>query len=92
MAGRVTAVRLELLTDDTLPHKGPGRQDNGNLHLSEFKLTAAGVVDTTFGNQSITLGNGFAHTNDTVPGQFRLDIQETGATPRALAVLDDGKL
>jgi hypothetical protein len=33
---RVTAVRLELLTDDSLPHHGPGRQDNGNLHLSEF--------------------------------------------------------
>jgi hypothetical protein len=34
----VTAVRLELLTDDSLPHKGPGRQDNGNLHLNEFTL------------------------------------------------------
>ncbi|QJW99615.1 DUF1549 and DUF1553 domain-containing protein [Frigoriglobus tundricola] len=39
---RVTAVRLELLTDDALPHRGPGRQDNGNLHLSEFTVTAAG--------------------------------------------------
>ncbi|MBM3979648.1 MAG: DUF1553 domain-containing protein [Planctomycetes bacterium] len=39
---RVTAVRLELLTDDTLPFQGPGRQDNGNLHLSEFKVRAAG--------------------------------------------------
>src|SRR5205085_2379816 len=25
----------------SLPHSGPGRQDNGNLHLSEFKLLAA---------------------------------------------------
>ena len=39
---RVTAARLELLTDDTLPHNGPGRQDNGNLHLSEFRVSAAG--------------------------------------------------
>ncbi len=38
---RVTAVKLEVLTDDSLPHKGPGRQDNGNLHLNEFKATAA---------------------------------------------------
>ena len=38
---RVTAVRLELLTDDALPHRGPGRQGNGNLHLSEFTVTAA---------------------------------------------------
>ena len=33
----LTALRLEVLADDSLPHKGPGRQDNGNLHLSEFE-------------------------------------------------------
>ncbi len=33
----ITAIRLEVLTDDALPHRGPGRQDNGNLHLSEFR-------------------------------------------------------
>ena len=44
-AEKVTAVRLELLPDESLPHRGPGRQDNGNLHLSEFKLsTSAGPV------------------------------------------------
>ena len=37
--GRVTAVRLELLTDESLPFRGPGRCDNGNLHLSEFTAT-----------------------------------------------------
>jgi hypothetical protein len=37
----ITAVRLEVLTDDALPHHGPGRQDNGNLHLSEFRVEAA---------------------------------------------------
>jgi hypothetical protein len=41
----LTAVRLELLADDSLPHRGPGRQDNGNLHLSEFRLSAATVRD-----------------------------------------------
>jgi len=35
---RITAVRLEVLTDDSLPKRGPGRQDNGNLHLTEFQL------------------------------------------------------
>src|SRR4029079_12564196 len=35
----VTAVRLEVMTDDSLPHKGPGRQDNGNLHLNEFRVS-----------------------------------------------------
>ncbi len=39
----VTGVRLEVLTHDSLPLKGPGRQDNGNLHLSEFRVMANGV-------------------------------------------------
>src|SRR5262249_25974293 len=37
----ITGVRVEVLTDDSLPHKGPGRQDNGNLHLNEFQVRAA---------------------------------------------------
>ncbi len=42
---KITAVRLEVLADDRLPQRGPGRQDNGNLHLSEFKLQAAPMND-----------------------------------------------
>ncbi|RIK76680.1 MAG: hypothetical protein DCC68_18750, partial [Planctomycetota bacterium] len=38
--GAVTAIRIETLADDSLPHKGPGRQDNGNLHLSEVQVFA----------------------------------------------------
>jgi hypothetical protein len=34
----VSAVRLEVLTHASLPHQGPGRQDNGNLHLSEIEV------------------------------------------------------
>jgi hypothetical protein len=34
----ITALRLEVLADSTLPHNGPGRQDNGNLHLSEVRI------------------------------------------------------
>ena len=33
---KVSALRLELLTDPALPHKGPGRCSNGNLHLNEI--------------------------------------------------------
>ena len=36
---QLTAIRLEVLPDDRLPSKGPGRQDNGNLHLSEIRLS-----------------------------------------------------
>ncbi len=41
----VTAIRLDLLTDSSLPHTGPGRQDNGNLHLNELRLWAAPASD-----------------------------------------------
>ena len=34
---QITAIRLDALANDTLPQKGPGRQDNGNLTLSEFE-------------------------------------------------------
>jgi hypothetical protein len=37
----VTAVRLDLLADPLLPKHGPGRNDNGNCHLTEFKLSVA---------------------------------------------------
>ncbi|MGI8965564.1 MAG: DUF1553 domain-containing protein, partial [Limisphaerales bacterium] len=37
----VTAVRLEVFADDSLPLRGPGRSDNGNLTLTEFQLKAA---------------------------------------------------
>lgn len=37
---RITAIRLEVLPDDRLPGKGPGRSPNGNFVLNEFKLTA----------------------------------------------------
>ncbi len=35
---RIIALRLDVLTDESLPLKGPGRMDNGNLHLSEFEV------------------------------------------------------
>jgi hypothetical protein len=38
----VTALRLEVLRDDSLPAKGPGRAANGNFVLNEFTLTLAG--------------------------------------------------
>jgi hypothetical protein len=33
----ITAIRLEVLAHDELPMQGPGRQDNGNLHLNEIR-------------------------------------------------------
>jgi hypothetical protein len=37
----ITSVRLEILADPSLPQGGPGRQSNGNMHLTELMLTAA---------------------------------------------------
>ena len=36
-AGRYTSIRLQGLVDDSLPHKGAGRSENGNVVLSEFE-------------------------------------------------------
>ena len=36
----ITGVRLELLADDKLPKKGPGRNDDGNFVLTELGLKA----------------------------------------------------
>lgn len=35
----LSAIRLEVMSDERLPKRGPGRQpDNGNLHLSEIQV------------------------------------------------------
>jgi hypothetical protein len=44
-AASLTAIRLELLPDPKLPAGGPGRADNGNLVLSEFRAVAASKAD-----------------------------------------------
>lgn len=51
----ITALRLEVLIDDSLPHKGPGRQDNGNLHLSEVRVKV--------GETPIVIASAFADFN-----------------------------
>ncbi len=48
-AASLRGLRLEVLTDDSLPMHGPGRQDNGNLHLNELR---AFVVSDDAGHES----------------------------------------
>ncbi|MGK0186178.1 MAG: hypothetical protein ACI9R3_001961 [Verrucomicrobiales bacterium] len=38
----ITAVQLEVLTDSSFPANGPGRAENGNLHLSEVAVRIDG--------------------------------------------------
>ncbi len=40
---RITGLRLEALTADELPGKGPGRADNGNFVLSDVRVTIDGA-------------------------------------------------
>ncbi len=60
----ITAMRLEVLSDGALPKKGPGRQDNGNLHLTELAVKASPTADT---NQlmNLPLQNAAADFNQT---------------------------
>jgi hypothetical protein len=41
----ITAIRLEVLADPSLPAKGPGRANNGNFVLNEFTVTAGQQAD-----------------------------------------------
>lgn len=36
---RLTAVRIEVMTDESLPQSGPGAAVNGNLHLTEVEMS-----------------------------------------------------
>lgn len=40
---RIAAVRLRVLTHNSLPKRGPGRAGNGNFVLTEFRLRADGA-------------------------------------------------
>src|SRR6185295_9511259 len=39
-ARRITGLKLEALTHESFPAKGPGRADNGNIALSKITLSA----------------------------------------------------
>ncbi|RIK78900.1 MAG: hypothetical protein DCC68_14160 [Planctomycetota bacterium] len=48
----VTAFKLEVLADDSLPAKGPGRASNGNFVLSEFVLSEFAVEQRASGESA----------------------------------------
>jgi hypothetical protein len=58
----ISGLRLEVLTDDSLPHKGPGRCDNGNLHLNEIEVRAA-PKDSLGDSRPVILKNPVADFN-----------------------------
>lgn len=50
----VTAIRLEAITDPSLPDKGPGRSDRRNFVLNEFRAELVSAVDTADNNDDNT--------------------------------------
>jgi hypothetical protein len=44
---KITAIRLEALTDPSLPAQGPGRAGNGNFVLNQFTFTLRDATATT---------------------------------------------
>jgi hypothetical protein len=70
---KVTAIRLEALTDSSLPQKGPGRADHGNFVLSEFTAQAqpatTRTVRLTFSGASATFNQGAFTASAAIDGQ-----------------------
>ncbi len=54
----ITAVRLDVLPHDSLPMHGPGRCENGNLHLSEVEVQLFEPNEAT--SRTVTLKNASA--------------------------------
>ncbi len=72
LAAGISAVRLETLTHDSLPHGGPGLASNGNFVLSEFRVATAGV--------------GNASTPSPVQKEGRSEGSSVDLTPVVIAV------
>jgi hypothetical protein len=56
----IRALRLEVLPDERLPQKGPGRYDNGNFHLSEFSVSSMPATGPTAGAVHVELASALA--------------------------------
>jgi hypothetical protein len=76
---KITAVRVEILADASLPEGGPGRQDNGNMHLNELVLKVS-PRNAPEAAEEVPLSNPRADFNQTPgwPIEDSLDgVQET---------------
>ena len=50
---RITAIRLDALTDPSMPSNGPGRDFNGNFHLNELRVFSDGQACSLTGIQVV---------------------------------------
>ncbi|MDP6793807.1 MAG: DUF1549 and DUF1553 domain-containing protein [Verrucomicrobiota bacterium] len=85
-----TALQLELLTHESLPKSGPGRADNGNLHLSKILVRVNGDrvkiarAEANFNQDGWTI----AHAIDANPDSAWGIHPKEGQTHRALFVFE----
>jgi hypothetical protein len=84
----IRGIRLEALSDASLPHGGPGRAANGNFGLTEFRVTAAPLHTSAIATEAAPDG-----TNQTQPRPVKLTnarstFDQTGLT---VAHAIDGK-
>ena len=68
---RITAVRLEVLPDDKLPSKGPGRANNGNFVLSTFTVGIKPAADETAATTNLSFARAIADFS-----QGQCDVQQ----------------
>ncbi len=81
---KITAFRIEVMPDDSLPKKGPGRAGNGNFVLSEFVVKQS-VGDTV--EEDIALQNATATYEQTGAA----DANPYGKWAAAAAIDGDAK-
>ncbi|HQU44501.1 MAG TPA: DUF1549 and DUF1553 domain-containing protein, partial [Pirellulales bacterium] len=81
----ITAVRIELLPDDSLPAKGPGRAPNGNLVLNELKLTAAPAGDAAQAKPVTLQGAQSDFAQEGFPATLAVDGNNQGSSGWAVS-------
>jgi mono/diheme cytochrome c family protein len=73
---RITGLRLETLTDPSLPKSGPGTADNGNFVLSEVTLAISEKGSDKNGERAITVTSAASdHAQNDYPIAATLDHQ-----------------
>ena len=85
----ITGIRLEVLPDEQLPARGPGRTPHGNFVLSEFSVTASS--SNTEPGKPIVLKNAradFEQGNDGKKVAFPISAVLDGKTDTGWAVAD----
>src|SRR5205085_2155023 len=63
----ITALRLEVLADSSLPSSGPGRAFNGNFVLSEFQVQALSDAQASSGTAVVFERAAAEHSQDGFP-------------------------